>query len=234
MVTVSDTPALTRGHKKKARTRQLLLGTAVGLLAERGEGFSVGELVARAGVSPGTFYNHFADREQLLAALVPHLVERFAARLAAEVNDPDPAVRFARITAAALDRVLGDTAAVKVALRLDAFTAALMADGPLAYLRRDLADGHAAGRFADPPDDATLDVVMGALTLAARRISDGERTPDYRRRVISQVLRSLGVEAGEAARLADDAVARAAAALPQPVAGTSQMVASGGQVTMAL
>ena len=89
---------LTRGHKKKARTRQLLLDTALAVLAERGEGFSVADLIARAGVSHGTFYNYFTDRDQLVQALVPHIVEGFAARSAAEVDDPDPAVR--RVAAA--------------------------------------------------------------------------------------------------------------------------------------
>ena len=94
MPTATPAPMLTRGHKKKARTRQLLLDTALAVLAERGEGFSVADLIARAGVSHGTFYNYFTDRDQLVQALVPHIVEGFAARSAAEVDDPDPAVRF--------------------------------------------------------------------------------------------------------------------------------------------
>lgn len=197
---------LTRGHKKKARTRQLLLDTALEVLAEQGEGFNIADLAARAGVSHGTFYNYFADREQLIDALVPHVVESFAARAAVEFDDPDPAVRFATITARALAAAVHQPETVRVALRIDAVQRALVVDGPLSYLRRDLLDGRASGRFVGPADDGTLDVVLGALLLAARRVIDGEVAPAYRRSVIARLLQSLGVPRDDAVALAKRAV----------------------------
>lgn len=197
---------LTRGHKKKARTRMLLLDTALEVLAEQGEGFSIADLAGRAGVSHGTFYNYFADREQLIDALVPHVVESFAARAAVEVDDPDPAVRFATITARALAAAVHVPDTVRVALRIDAVQRALVVDGPLSYLRRDLVDGRATGRFDGPADDGTLDVVLGTLLLAARRVIDGETAPAYRRSVIARLLQSLGVPRDDAVALAKRAV----------------------------
>jgi AcrR family transcriptional regulator len=204
---VAAPSALTRGHKKKARTRQLLLDTALQVLAEHGEGFSVADLAARAGVSHGTFYNYFTDREQLVQALVPHIVEGFAARSAAEVDDPDPAARFAIITARALANAVHAPHTVRVALRLEAAQRALLVDGPLAYLRHDLVDGHASGRFSEALDDGTFDVVLGALLLAARRIVEGETSADYRCAVIRRLLLALGVDAADATALATRAVA---------------------------
>jgi AcrR family transcriptional regulator len=197
---------LTRGHKKKARTRQRLLDTALEVLAEQGEGFNIADLAGRAGVSHGTFYNYFADREQLIDALVPHVVESFAARAAVEFDDPDPAVRFATITARALAAAVHQPETVRVALRIDAVQRALVVDGPLSYLRRDLLDGRASGRFVGPADDGTLDVVLGALLLAARRVIDGEVAPAYRRSVIARLLQSLGVPRDDAVALAKRAV----------------------------
>lgn len=206
MLPVTDPPPLTRGHKKKARTRQLLLDTALEVLAERGEGFSVADITARAEVSHGTFYNYFADREQLVDALVPHVVEAFAAQSAVEVDDPDPAARFALITARALAAAGDAPELVRVALRLEAAQRALLTDGPLAYLHEDLRTGRAAGRFAGDADEATLDVVLGALLLAARRIVEGEDGAGYRRTVVRRLLQALGLAAEEAAGLADRAV----------------------------
>jgi len=197
---------LTRGHKKKARTRQVLLDSALEVLAEQGEGFNIADLAGRAGVSHGTFYNYFADREQLIDALVPHVVESFAARAAVEFDDPDPAVRFATITARALAAAVHQPETVRVALRIDAVQRALVVDGPLSYLRRDLLDGRASGRFVGPADDGTLDVVLGALLLAARRVIDGEVAPAYRRSVIARLLQSLGVPRDDAVALAKRAV----------------------------
>jgi AcrR family transcriptional regulator len=196
----------TRGHRKKERTRRLLLDTAREVLAEQGEGFSVTDLATRAGVSHGTFYNYFSDREQLVAALVPDVVGAFATRAAAEVDDPDPAVRFAVITARALASAIDSPETARLVLRLEAVQRALLVEGPLAHLHHDLVAGHAVGRFSDPPDDGTLDVVLGALLLATRRIVEGDTSPAYRRSVIRHLLQSLGVPADEAAALAAAAV----------------------------
>lgn len=207
MATATD-PPLTRGHKKKARTRRQLLDAAVEVLAEQGEGFSVVDVAARAGVSHGTFYNYFADRDALIVGLVPVLVEAFAAQAAIEVDEADPAARFAIITARALAVAAAAPDLVRAALRLEAVQRALVVEGPLAYLREDLVAGHLGGRFDGPPDDGTLDVVLGALLLAARRIVEGESGLDHRRVVIRRLLGALGVEAREAETLADRAVAR--------------------------
>lgn len=202
----APTEPLTRGHKKKARTRRLLLDTAREVLAERGEGFTVADIAARAGVSHGTFYNYFADREQLIDALVPHVTETFAARSAAEVDEPDPAARFALISARALAGAVDHPDAARLTLRLEAVQRALLVEGPLSYLRSDIASGFATGRFSAPPDHGTLDVILGSLVLAARRVVDGEHDPAYRRTVIRQLLQSLGIDATEATALAERAV----------------------------
>jgi AcrR family transcriptional regulator len=196
---------LTRGHKKKSRTRRQLLDAAVDVLAERGEGFSIADVATQAGVSHGTFYNYFGDREELLDALVAHIVEEFASVAAREVDEPDPALRFARISARALASAVESPNTMRVALRLEAAQRALLLAGPLSYLQHDLVAGHRSGRFAEPPDDATLDVILGSLLLAARRVVDGETSPTYRTTVIRRLLMALGIESEEAGRLARQA-----------------------------
>ena len=61
----------TRGHKKKERTRRLLLDTALEVIAEQGEACAISDIAQRAGVSHGTFYNYFPDRDALFASLAP-------------------------------------------------------------------------------------------------------------------------------------------------------------------
>ncbi|MEY4174069.1 MAG: hypothetical protein RI900_1234 [Actinomycetota bacterium] len=208
---VAATPEapLTRGHKKKSRTRQQLLDAAFTVLAERGEGFSIADVAARAGVSNGTFYNYFDDREQLLSALVAHTVQAFAAGAARVVDESDPARRFALISARALSSAVRSPDTVRFALRLEAAQRALVVDGPLAYLRDDLDEGHRTGRFPEAPDAATIDVILGSLLLAARRLLDDTAPDDYGARVIRRLLMSLGVDGDEAQHIAHDAVRRA-------------------------
>jgi AcrR family transcriptional regulator len=195
-------PSVTRGHKKKARTRQALLDAATELLSERGEVFGVAEVVQTAGVSHGTFYNYFLSREELIEALAPHVAERLAAKLALEVDDPDPAMRFACISARALTVALREPATIRVAVRLDRVRRELLMRGPLAHLARDLRAGHRAGRFIQPMDDGTIDVVLGSLLLAARRIADGQVDVAYRRSVLRRLLMALGMPSTEAQQFA--------------------------------
>jgi AcrR family transcriptional regulator len=177
------------------------------VLAERGEGFSIADVATRAGVSHGTFYNYFSDRDELLDALVTHAVEDFASLAAREVDLADPAMRFALISARALAMAVESPNTVRATLRLEAVQRALLVEGPLAYLRQDLLDGFHAGRFPEPPDDGVFDVILGALLLAARRVIEGEDDPQYRGAVIRRLLMSLGVAGDEASWIAAQAVA---------------------------
>lgn len=53
-----------------ARSKAALREALIELMEERGlDGFTVGDLCTRAGLNRGTFYNHFKDKENLLATL---------------------------------------------------------------------------------------------------------------------------------------------------------------------
>ncbi|MDN5914074.1 MAG: TetR/AcrR family transcriptional regulator [Pseudonocardia sp.] len=66
---------LTR-EQSRARTRELLLESAGLLFAERGvNGTSVEQIVERAGFSRGAFYGNFADKHDLVRALLRRRTE---------------------------------------------------------------------------------------------------------------------------------------------------------------
>jgi AcrR family transcriptional regulator len=68
-----------------------LVDSAAELIAERGiRGFSMAELSRRLGVTVAAPYRHFADRDELLAAVAVRAVRAFEAALAAEVREGDP------------------------------------------------------------------------------------------------------------------------------------------------
>lgn len=202
----TNQPTVTRGHKKKERTRRQLIAAAIDVIAERGEGFSVSDIVARAGVANGTFYNYFTDREELIEAVVPEVLAAFALESAHAVVHDDPARRFATISALALTRAATNPDQIKVVLRLDAVLQAILDGEVVTHLRDDLAAGVATGRLTIATGPAAVDVVVGSLLLAARRTVDGGVDDEYRRRVVAQLLRSLGIDADEAVDLAEQAV----------------------------
>lgn len=204
-LTSSPVP-VSRGHKKRSRTRQLLLDAALHVVAESGEGFSLGQVSAAAGVSHGTLYNYFRDREELMDAIIMHTAESLAARLQTEVQTPDHAVRFAVITARALRESAAVPDTMRAVLRLESLPRGRLVNGPLSYLHENLVDGFRVGRFGAEIDDATIDVVLGALLMALRRAVDGETDDRYISTLLERLLVMLGIKAVEARRIAVDAV----------------------------
>ena len=79
--------------------RTALIGTAIELIAERGvRGFSLAEASRRLGVAASAPYAHFADRDELLAAVAVHACELFATQFLPEMNQfQAPAARLAAL-----------------------------------------------------------------------------------------------------------------------------------------
>ncbi len=79
-------------ERQASHTRAQLLDAARPLFAERGYG-GVGteEIVARAGVTRGALYHHFADKEDLFRAVFEQVEEELVASIGAQmaaVDDP--------------------------------------------------------------------------------------------------------------------------------------------------
>ncbi len=220
MTGAAGTADLTRGHKKKERTRRRLIAAAVDVIAERGEAFSITDVVAEAGVANGTFYNYFQDREELIDAVVPEVLAAFAAEGALAVRHEDPAVRFATISALALTRAATAPEAIRVVLRLGAVQRAIGAGQAVDHLRRDLLAGAGAGRFAFGDVDTALDVVAGSLLMAARRTVNGEVDGAYHCELIERLLCSLGIAPDEATTIAVQAIDTAVGLQNRPTSGS--------------
>jgi AcrR family transcriptional regulator len=82
--------------------RAALVDVAIELIAEHGvRGFSLAEASRRVGVTVAAPYRHFADRDELLAAVAIRALEVFAAMVSADAPDTDaPAQRLAAMTRA--------------------------------------------------------------------------------------------------------------------------------------
>jgi AcrR family transcriptional regulator len=193
-----------RGSRKREKTRRQLVEAGLRVLAERGDALTVSDVVAAADVSNGTFYNYFVDRDALVDALAEHLLLTLAATVAREPI-PDPALRFAVASGRVLRRAALDPTWGRVVLRL--VNRPSVQHDVSRYLREDLAEGFARGRFDTSADDATIDQAMGLLVMTIRRIVAGEARPDAPRRAVERGLRALGIAADEAAFLAETALA---------------------------
>jgi AcrR family transcriptional regulator len=96
---VSATPSKHSGDARPSRDgryhhgdlKAALVDGAIELIAERGvRGFTMAELSRRLGVTVAAPYRHFADRDELLAAVVVRALHAFADALATGAGNEDP------------------------------------------------------------------------------------------------------------------------------------------------
>ena len=206
MPTCSADDRPSRGHKKRARTRNQLIDAGVQVLARKGESLTISDVVAEAQVSNGTFYNYFADREELIDALAEHSLLSLATRAAIQTTDKDPARRFAFATLRVLQCATEDPTWGRAVLRLSGNRRSFPREMHR-YMREDLATGFDQGRFEVGPDEITLDLITGLILMSIRRIVRGDARPDYAERVVTRALTTLGVPKDEATILAANAAA---------------------------
>ncbi|MEV6965895.1 helix-turn-helix domain-containing protein [Hamadaea sp. NPDC051192] len=73
-----------------ARNRTLVIDAASAELAEHGLDVSIARIAARAGVAKGTVFNHFASKEELVAAIFCEKLAALAATGESLLSHPDP------------------------------------------------------------------------------------------------------------------------------------------------
>jgi AcrR family transcriptional regulator len=194
-----------RLDRRKARTRQALVDAAARLIAQgRGERASIQEITEAADIGFGSFYNHFASKEELFQTASEEVLERWAQMIdAACVGLEDPAEVFAvslRISGR-LAWTHPEIAAFITGAGLD------LLDAPRGLAPRALRDiraGQAAGRFTIADADIALSAVAGGLLgLLRLHARDPERVTEASVDELAEAcLRLLGLAAPQARRLA--------------------------------
>jgi AcrR family transcriptional regulator len=204
-VTVRATPEPppTRGARRRAQTRARLLDAARTLFARQGvDGTAIAEITEEADVGFGSFYNHFASKQEIVEVVLSESLEaqgKIVDALTESLEDPAEIIAVAHryfVTESSGDHDLG-----WLLVRLDA-SHRVMTRALGERARRDLERGIVSGRFnvADP-DVAFLDAA-GALLLVMRAVLDGEVGPEADSSHAEGLLRILGLSPEDAAEVA--------------------------------
>jgi AcrR family transcriptional regulator len=193
-------------ERKREALRAEIIDAAFAEFAERGyHQTGIADIAKRLGIGHGTFYNHFANKREILEHVVDDVVERITGALEAEnapaaVTTLDEYREQAYRIAAALTAIVEADPRVARMLLLEAtsidaeMTArllGLLADGgriSAAYLRNGVDKGFLR---SDLDIDATANAVVGMILAAALR---SLRTPldlEDRRRFDEGIIRLL-------------------------------------------
>jgi AcrR family transcriptional regulator len=195
--------APSRGARRRASTRAALIDGARAVFAHKGvDATAIAEITEEADVGFGSFYNHFASKEEIAEVVLTQAIQEqgdAVAVLTADLEDPAEVVSVAHrhfVTAARSDP---DWA--RVLIRLDvSHRVATAALGP--HARRDLQRGIEAKRFDVPDPAVAFWAAGGALLAVMRGVLDGELGASADVHHAESVLRMLGLPALDAAEIA--------------------------------
>lgn len=188
---------------RRRRTRDRLVEAALLVLGRRSaEASIIDEVIALAGVSRGTFYNYFRTTDALLAAVAEEAgneLMRAVHPITREI--PDPAARVA----------LGLRLVLTLAGAHPEFARFVARVGPAALgagtivaevVPFDLAEGVAARRFTVDEPRLAFDLVVGPVLAAFHSMQQRPLGRAHVDALAAAVLRSLGVPAATATRIA--------------------------------
>jgi len=201
-----------RTQRKRERTRGELVAAAEHLVAARGlDAVSIDDIVEAADVAKGTFYTHFADKNDLAIAIARRTRMELEDKITA-LNDGnrDAAKRMANGLSSMFAFAIENPVRARALLRLQ--PGVVDPDAPAnAGLRGDVVLGLKSKRFWAASLEAAVIAVIGGAMAAILRLSDaGERrvaAPHaFAADVVATLLVLLGLKQAEASRLASAAI----------------------------
>jgi AcrR family transcriptional regulator len=192
-----------RVERRQARTRAGLIAAARTLFAAQGvESTTIADIAEEADIAVGSFYNYFSTKDELLAALVGQALteQRHALETRqALVTDPAEVISVAHRHLVLIARHDPELAWLLVRLEVsNRVASAVLRDSA----RRDLQRGIDAGRFHLANPELALTASGGALLAVIHSLLEGQLTPHADSDHAEGVLRSFGLDPGEAAEIA--------------------------------
>lgn len=178
------------GRERTARTETRILEAALGVFAKMGpDAPKIDDFVAAAGISRGTFYNHFDSVDAVLAATSEWTTRELLQTIEDALDGlEDPVVRFGVGLRLFFSRAESDPV-------WSLFVGRVWRMGGLELPMRDLAEGVRRGTLRAAHPEATRDLLSGAVREALLRIGSGRTKPGYGDQMAALCLQVLGADA---------------------------------------
>lgn len=190
------------GAARKEKSRQKLLSTAVNVFAERGvEAPSIDDFIAAAGVSRGTFYNHFKSTMELLDAVTAEISDEVIDTIERTVTGMDSPVQRVACGCLMYMQVAVDHPAWGAFVTRTGMRGSASGQLVDVYLPRDLLMAREQGQVSFTNVRSARDVLLGSLLQAIGSVLTGAAQREHLQETLGMALRGLGVSQKLAARI---------------------------------
>lgn len=191
------------GAQRREKTRVRLLQSALSVFTRKGlDGTVIDDVIAEAGVSRGTFYNHFNTIGELLLALAVELSDEALAFIdPAVLHFTDPLLRFSTGTRLYMRTALyypdWGRFVTSVGTRI-------AARGQLLdkCLTRDISNAIALKRVTVPNMQVARDILLGSIFYGIETLLSEPTHERHADLLVTTMLRGMGVSAADADRIA--------------------------------
>lgn len=182
------------GYRGLRRTlsRDALLGAAVELIGKHGfASVSIDDIVARAGVAKGTFYNHFKDKHVIAHHVALGIRQEVRDRIAVvKIRSNDPAMHLS--IALSLFHRLAVDSPNKARMLVTLLSDVTDVGAPMnERVRMTLEAGQASGRFTIRSLDAALVLVLGIVAGGVKSLLERPGRPEIKGLVLHLVAHGL-------------------------------------------
>ncbi|MBC9249748.1 TetR family transcriptional regulator [Pseudomonas alcaligenes] len=198
---------LSRGHKKRERTRRGLIDAAVRLFARKDVGeIALLDVATEAEVASGTIYNYFRSRDEVVEAVGLALADEFSAAITLQsAGIQSGALRLCIGVRMFVRRALADPDWASAVIRVAHFDQAMRSQIAATALG-DLRAGLAEGALAYAEESLALDLLVSCTVGAMRSAVEGRASSEHDSKVSEMILRALGATPAKARKLAYQAL----------------------------
>ncbi|CEI20837.1 transcriptional regulator [Pseudomonas aeruginosa] len=194
---------LSRGHKKRERTRRGLIDPAVRLFARKDVGeIALLDVASEAEVASATIYNYFRTRDEVVEAVGLALANEFSESISQHsVGIQSGALRLAIGVRMFIRHAMADPDWASAVIRVVHFDRA-MRSKIANYVLADLRAGAEEGALTYSDECIALDLVVSCTLGAMRSVVEGRSASGHDTQVAEMVLKALGASAAKARKLA--------------------------------
>jgi AcrR family transcriptional regulator len=205
--TASSGVPLTRGHKKRERTRQGLIDAALRLFARKEVGeVALLEVASEAEVASGTIYNYFRTRDEVVEAVGIALADEFSEAIEQLNVHVDSGTRRLSVGVRMfIRRAMADPDWASAVIRVVHFDQAIRSK-IAGHVRADLRAGTEEGVFTYPDEGIALDLVVSCGVGGMRAVIEGRGVENHDSKVVEMLLKALGATPACARKLAEQAL----------------------------